>query len=140
MDSIANTFATAQNEPTAAARDLVKKAAGAAKERVTTLHADADKATTAVEQKLVAAVGEVANLARQAQQAAYEDAQAFFAGVDRLVSAKSVGEAAQIYVDFLGGRSDVAMARARAIVGKFVAGAKTAQDAISHDGLFNKAA
>ena len=69
-----------------------KKAAATAKERATTLHDDADKATTAVEQTVVTAVGEVAKLTRQAQQAAYEDAQAFFSGVDQLASAKCLGE------------------------------------------------
>jgi hypothetical protein len=100
-----NTFAAAQYEPIpAAARDFVKKAAATAKERATTFHAGADKATTAVEQTVVTAVGEVAKLTREAQRAAYEDAQAFFSGVDQLASAKCVGEAVQIYVDYMRGR------------------------------------
>ena len=93
---------------------------------------------------MVTAVGEVAKLTRQAQQAAYEDAQAFFSGVDQLVSAKRVGEAVQIYVDYMRNRSDVAMARARAardLFGKLVAsGANTGQKMIANDGPFNKAA
>jgi len=81
MTDTENAFAAAQYEPIpAAARDFVKKAAATAKERATTFHAGADKATTAVEQTVVTAVGEVAKLTRQAQQAAYEDAQAFFLG------------------------------------------------------------
>jgi hypothetical protein len=62
---------------------------------------------------VVTAVGEVAKLTRQAQQAAYEDAQAFFSGVDQLASAKYLGEPVQIYVGYMRNRSDVAMARAR---------------------------
>jgi hypothetical protein len=65
------------------------------------------------EQTVVTAVGEVAKLTRQAQQAAYEDAQAFFSGVDQLASAKYLGEPVQIYVGYMRNRSDVAMARAR---------------------------
>ena len=136
MTDTENGFATAQYEPNpAAARDFVKKAAATAKERATTFHAGADKATTGIEQTLVTAVGEVAKLARQARQAAYEDAQAFFSGVDQLASAKSVGEAIQIYVDYMRNRSDVAMARARTardLFSKLVAsGANTRQKTIA---------
>ena len=57
MTDTENALAAAQYEPiSAAARDFVKKAAATAKERATTLHADADQATTAVEQTVVAAV------------------------------------------------------------------------------------
>jgi hypothetical protein len=145
MTDTKSAFAAAQYEPIPdAARDFVRKAAAAAKERATTFHAGADKATTAVEQTLVTAVGEVAKLTRQAQQAAYEDAQAFFSGVDQLVSAKRVGEAVQIYVDYMRNRSEVAMARGRAardLFSKLVAsGANTGQKTIANDGPFNKAA
>jgi hypothetical protein len=119
----------------AAARDFVKKAADAAKERATTFHANAEKATANVEQTMVNAVGEVAKLARQAQQAAYEDAEAFFSGVGKLAAAESVGEAVQIYVDYFRGRADVATQRTRAAsdyVGKLLAdGAKTVQENVS---------
>jgi hypothetical protein len=145
MTDTENAFATAQNELIpGAARDFVRKAAGAAKERATTLQAGAEKATTAVEEKLVTAVAEVAKLTRQAQQAAYEDAQAFFSSVDQLASAKCAGEAVQIYLDYVRGRSDVAIARARTasdLVGKLVtSGAKTVQQTMASYGLFNKAA
>ena len=145
MTDTKNAFAAAQYEPIpAAARDFVKKAAVTAKERATTFHAGADKATTAVEQTLVTAVGEVAKLTRQAQQAGYEDAQAFFSGVDQLASAKCVGEAVQIYVDYMRNRSDVAMARARTardLFSKLVAsGANTGQEMIANGGWLNEAA
>jgi hypothetical protein len=144
MTDTKNAFAAAQYEPIPAARDFVKKAAATAKERATTLHAGADKATTAVEQALVTAVGEVAKLTRQAQQAAYVDAQAFFSGVDQLASAKCPGEAIQIYVDYMHNRSDVAMARARTardLFGKLVASSANAgQETIANGGWLNEAA
>jgi hypothetical protein len=145
MTDIKNAFAAAQYEPIpAAARDFVKKAAATARERATTFHAGTDKATRAVEQTMVTAVGEVAKLTRQAQQAGYEDAQAFFSGVDQLASAKCLGEAVQIYVDYMRNRSDVAMARARTardLFGKLVAsGASAAQETIANGGWLNEAA
>jgi hypothetical protein len=135
MNDTENTIAT----PTAA-RDFVKKAADAAKERATTFHANAEKATANAEQTLVNAVGEVAKLTRHAQQAAYEDTEAFFSGVSKLAAAESVGEAVQIYVDYLRARSDVAAQRARAAsdyVGKLLAdGAKTVQENVAKAGSF----
>ena len=128
----------------AAAREFVKKANEAAKDRATTLHANVEKATTTVEHTLVKTVGEVARLTRQAQQAVYEDAEAFFSGVDKLSSAKSLGEAFQIYVDYMRGRGDAAMARARAAndyVGKLVAdGAKSVQSNVAEISAFGRKA
>src|SRR6201986_3492450 len=124
----------------AAARDFVKKAAEAAKERANTFHANAEKATANAEQTLVTAVGEVAKLARQAQQAAYEDAEAFFSGVGKLASAESVGEAVQIYADYMRARTDVVAARTRAAtdyVGKlFADGAKSVQENVTKASAF----
>jgi phasin len=124
----------------AAARDFVKKAADAAKERATTFHANAEKATANVEQTLVNAVGEVAKLTRHAQQAAYEDAEAFFSGVGKLAAAQSFGEAVQIYSDYLRARADVATQRTRAAsdyVGKLLAdGAKTVQENVAKANVF----
>ena len=129
------TFAQDEIVAPAAARDFVKKAAEAAKDRATTLHANVEKATTTVEQTLANTVGEVAKLTRQVHQAAYEDAEAFFAGVDKLASAKSLSEAAQIYVDYMRSRGEVALARARAVneyAGKLLAGgAKSVQDTVA---------
>jgi hypothetical protein len=109
--------------------------AEAAKERATTFHANAEKATANVEQTLMNAVGEVAKLARQAQEAAYEDAEAFFSGVSKLPQKASARR-----VNYLRSRSDVATARARAAsdyVGKLVAeGAKTVQENVPKAGAF----
>jgi hypothetical protein len=128
----------------AAARDFVKKAAEAAKERATSLHASVEKATSSVEQTLMNSVGEVAKLTRQAHQVAYEDAEAFLSGVDKLASAKGVVGAVQIYVNYLRERSHVAVARTRAAsdyVGKLLAdGAKTVQDNIAKVDAFSRKA
>jgi hypothetical protein len=147
MTDTENTSAAAQNEPivaTAATREFVKKAAEAAKERATTLHASAQKATNSVEQTIVNTVGVVAKLTRQAHQATYEDAEAFFSGVDQLASAKCLGEAVQIYVDYLQSRTDLAVARTRAAtahVGKLLSdSAKTVQENVATTAVFPRKA
>jgi Phasin protein len=118
-----------------AARDFVKKAAGSAKAGAVTLHGNAEKATADVEKSLVSAVGEFAKLARNAQQAAFEDAEAFFSNVDKIASATTVREAARIYGDYLHDRNTVVLTRVRAAsdyVAKFFTdGAKTAQENIA---------
>ena len=43
-----------------------------------------------------------------------EDAQAFFAGIEKLASAQSLSEAFQIQSDMVRARTDVAVSRARA--------------------------
>jgi hypothetical protein len=149
MTDTENTFTAAeQNERVdslAAARDFVKKAAEAAMERTTSFHAGVEKATASVEQTLVNSVGEVAKLSRQAQQAAaYEDAEAFLSGVNKLASANGIGEAVQIYVEYIRAGSDTAISRARATsdyVGKILAdGAKSLQANISKAGVFTRKA
>jgi hypothetical protein len=65
----------------------------------------------------------------------YQDAEAFFAGIDKLASAKSLSEAAQIQSDLVRARGEVFVSRAKATteyLGKLVAdGAKNAQDNFS---------
>jgi hypothetical protein len=143
MTEIENTMQDVIVTP-AAAREFVKKAAESAKDRATTLHANVEKATTTIEQRLISTVGEVAKLTRQAHQAAYEDAEAFFGGVDKLASAESLGEVFQIYVDYVRSRSDVVMARARAVndyFGKVLAdGAKSVQDNVAEVSAFGRKA
>jgi Phasin protein len=148
MTETANSAATAEQKlgviSPAAAREFVKKATEAARERATSVHANAERATASVEQAVVNSVGEVAKLTRQAQQAAYEDAEAFLAGVDKLASAGCLGEAFQTYVDYLRGRGDVAVSRARATgdyIGKFLTdGSKAVQDNLAKASVFNRKA
>jgi phasin len=116
----------------AGARDFVKKAAGTAKERAAELHTGSEKVTAAIETALAGSVTEVAKVSRNIQQAIYDDAQAFLAGIDKLASATSLNEAVQIQSDMVRARGELFMTRAKAsaeYVGKLVAdGTKTAQD------------
>ena len=115
-----------------AAREFVKKQAETAKERAADLYAGSEKATAAIETAVTGSVSEAAKISRNIQQALYQDAEAFFAGIDKLASAKSLNEAVQIQSDMLRARGEVFVSRAKAsseYLGKLVAdGAKTAQD------------
>ncbi|HTB01755.1 MAG TPA: phasin [Bradyrhizobium sp.] len=118
-----------------AAREFVKKTAGTAKERAADLYAGSEKATDAIETAVAGSVTEAAKISRNVQQALYQDAEAFFAGIDRLASAKSLNEAVQIQSDMLRARGELFVSRAKAsteYLGKLVTeGAKTAQDNFS---------
>ena len=118
-----------------AAREFVKKQTETAKERAATLHAGSEKVTAAIETAVSGSVTEVAKITRNIQDALYQDAEAFFAGIDKLASAKSINEAVQIQSDLLRSRGEVLVSRAKAsteYLGKLVAeGAKTAQDNLS---------
>jgi phasin len=115
-----------------AARDFVKKTAGTAKERAADLHA------------VAGSVSEAAKISRNIQQAIYQDTEAFFAGIDKLASAKSLNEAVQIQSDMVRARGEVFMSRAKSTteyLGKLVAdGAKTAQDNLSKVATYGKTA
>ncbi len=118
-----------------AARDFVKKTANTAKERAADLHAGSEKVTDVIESTVAGSVSEAAKISRTIQQAIYQDAEAFFAGIDKLASAKSLNEAVQIQSDMVRARGEVFMSRAKSTTeyfGKLVAdGAKTAQNNFS---------
>src|SRR5258707_1863719 len=140
---VTDAFKNLQNmEVPEAAREFVKKTAGTAKERAADLHAGWEKVTAAIETAVTGSVSEVAKISRNIQDAIYQDAEAFFAGIDRLASAKSLNEAVQIQSDMLRARGEVFVSRAEAptgYLGKPVAvGAKTAQDNFSK--VYNKTA
>src|SRR4029079_16431220 len=115
-----------------AARDFVKKQAETAKVRAADFHAGSEKVTAAVETAVSGSVTEAAKISRNIQQALYQDAEAFFAGIDKLASAKSLNEAVQIQSDMVRARGEVLMSRAKSTteyLRKLVAdGAKSAQD------------
>ena len=115
-----------------AARDFVKRAATNAKERAADVYAGSEKVTAAIETAAADSVSEAAKISRNIQQAVYEDAEAFFAGLDKLASAKTINEAVQIQSDLARSRGEAFIARAKSSTeyfGKLVAnGAKTAQD------------
>jgi phasin len=140
---VADAFKNLQNlEVPEAAREFVKKTAGTAKERAADLYAGSEKATDAIETAVAGSVSEAVKISRNIQQALYQDAEAFFAGIDKLASAKSLNEAVQIQSDMLRVRGEVLVSRAKAsteYLGKLVAdGAKTAQDNFAK--VYNKTA
>jgi phasin len=114
------------------AREFVRKTASTARERVVDAFADGEKATAAIETAVAGGVSEAAKIGRKLQQAIYQDTEAFFDGIDRLTSAKSLSEAAQIQADLMQARGEAMISRAKATteyVGKLVAdSAKTVQD------------
>ena len=118
-----------------AAREFVKKQAEAAKTRAADAYAGSEKVTNVIETAVAGSVTEAAKISRNIQQAIYQDAEAFFAGIDKLASAKSLSEAAQIQSDLVRARGELFVSRAKATteyLGKLVAdGAKTAQDNFS---------
>ena len=127
-----------------AARDFVKRTAGTAKDRAADLHAGSEKVTAAIETAVSSSVTEAAKVSRNIQQAIYEDAQAFFAGIDKLASAKSINEAVQIQSDLARARGEVFVSRAKSTseyFGKLIAdGAKTAQDNFAKVASYGKTA
>ena len=93
------------------------------------------KKTAAIETAVAGSVTEAAKISRNIQQALYQDAEAFFSGIDRLASAKSLNEAVAIQSEMVRARGEVLVSRAKSTteyLGKLVAeGAKTAQDNLS---------
>ena len=140
LDSVKGAFAPVtealknfQNmEVPEAAREFVKKTANTAKDRAADVYAGSEKVTAAIETSAADSVSEAVKISRTIQQAIYQDFEAFFAGIDKLASAKSLNEAVQIQSDMARARGEVFVSRAKATteyLGKLVAdGAKTAQD------------
>ena len=127
-----------------AARDFVKRTASTAKDRAADIHAGSEKVTAAIETAVAGSVSEAAKISRTIQQAIYQDTEAFFAGIDRLASAKSLTEAVQIQSDMVRARGEVFVSRAKSTteyLGKLVAdGARTAQDNLSKVASYSKTA
>ena len=125
-----------------AAREFVKKTANTAKDRTAEVFAGSERVTAAMENAATESVAEAGKISRNIQHAIYEDAEAFFAGIDKLASAKSINEAVQIQSDLLRARGEVIVSRAKATsdyLGKFVANsAKSAQDSFAK--VYNKTA
>ncbi len=140
---VTEAFTKLQNmEVPEAAREFVKKQTETAKVRAADLHAGSEKVTAAIETAVAGSVTEAAKISRNISDALYQDAEAFFAGIDRLASAKSLNEAVQIQSDMLRARGEVLVSRAKAsteYLGKLVTeGAKTAQDNFAK--VYNKTA
>jgi phasin len=140
---VTDAFKNLQNmEVPEAARDFVKRSANTAKERAADVYAGSEKVTAAIETAVADSVSEAAKISRNIQQALYQDAEAFFAGIDKLASAKSLNEAVQIQSDLARALGEVFISRAKSTteyLGKLVAnGAKTAQDNFTK--VYNKTA
>jgi phasin len=140
---VTEAFKNFQNlEVPEAAREFVKKQAETAKERAADFYAGSEKASEVIESAVTGSVSEAAKIGRNIQQAIYQDAEAFFAGVDRLASAKSINEAVQIQSELLRAHGETLVSRAKAsgeYLGKLVSeGAKTAQDNFTK--VYNKTA
>ena len=143
LDSVKEAFAPVteafknfQNmEVPEAAREFVKKTATTAKDRAADVYAGSEKVTTAIETAVSGSVTEAAKISRNIQQAMYQDAEAFFEGLDKLASAKSVSEAFQIQSELVRARSEAFVTRAKSsteYLSKLAANsAKSAQDNLS---------
>src|ERR1700758_3171621 len=130
---VTEAFKNFQNvEVPEAAREFVKKQAETAKVRAADVYAGSEKVTAAIETAVADSVSEAAKISRNIQHALFKDAEAFFAGIDKLASAKSLNEAVQIQTDLARAQGEVVVSRAKSTteyLGKLVAnGAKTAQD------------
>jgi phasin len=143
LDSVKEAFAPVteafknfQNmEVPEAAREFVKKTATTAKDRAADAFAGSEKVTAAIETAVADSVSEAAKISRNIQQAMYQDAEAFFEGLDKLASAKTVSEAFQIQSELVRARSEAFVTRAKSsseYLSKLAANsAKTAQDNLS---------
>jgi phasin len=143
FEGFKDAFKNIQNlEVPEAAREFVKKSANTAKDRAAEVFAGSERVTAAVENAVTESVTEAGKISRNIQQAIYDDAQAFFAGIDKLASAKSVSEAVEIQSSLLRASGEVFVSRAKATadyVGKLAAnGAKSAQDNFAK--VYNKTA
>ncbi|MGN6286287.1 MAG: phasin family protein [Afipia sp.] len=152
FDAVKNAFAPVTDvlknlnnvEVPEAARDFVKRAVGTAKDRTAEIHDGSAKVTAAIETAVADSVAETAKITRNIQQAFYQDAEALFAGIDKLASAKSLNEAFQIQTELLRTHGEVVASRTRAAteyLGKFAAeSAKTAQDNFAKVASYAKSA
>ena len=133
---VTEAFKNFQNmEVPEAAREFVKKTATTAKDRAADALAGSEKVTAAIETAVADSVSEAAKISRNIQQAMYQDAEAFFEGLDKLASAKTVSEAFQIQSELVRARSEAFVTRAKSsteYLSKLAANsAKTAQDNFS---------
>ncbi|WP_420135874.1 phasin family protein [Rhodopseudomonas sp.] len=140
---VTDAFKSFQNlEVPEATRDFVKRAAGTAKEKAADLHAGSEKLTATLEEAVANSVTEAARITRNIQQAIHHDTQAFFAGIDKLASAKSINEAVQIQSDLVRSHGEVLVSRAKSATEYFsrlaADTAKSAQDNLSK--TFSKSA
>ena len=142
---VTDAFTKLQNlEVPEATREFVKRAAGTAKDKTADFQANSEKVTSAIETAVSNSVSEAVKISRNVQDAFYADVQSFFAGIDKLASAKSFNEAFQLQSELVRAHGEVLAARAKAsseYFGKLVTeGAKTAQDNLAKAASFTQGA
>ena len=127
-----------------ATRDFVKRAAGTASDKAAEIHAGSEKVTSAIETAVSNSVSEASKISRNFQDAIYQDVASFFAGIDKLASAKSLNEAVQIQSDLVRAQGEVLVSRAKSsteYLGTLVAdGARTAQENLAKATSYAKSA
>ena len=127
-----------------ATRDFVKRAAGTAQDKAAAFHAGSEKVTSAVETAVSNSLSEAGKISRNFQDAIYQDVASFFAGIDKLASAKSLNEAVQIQSDLVRAHGEVLVSRAKSsteYLGNLVAdGARTAQENLAKATSYAKSA
>lgn len=112
FEGFKDAFKNIQNlEVPEAAREFVKKTANTAKDRAAEVFAGSERVTAAIENAVTESVTEAGKISRNIQQAIYEDAEAFFSGIDKLASAKSISEAVEIQSGLLRARGGTRLAR-----------------------------
>ncbi|SDR01692.1 hypothetical protein SAMN05519103_00420 [Rhizobiales bacterium GAS113] len=128
----------------AAAREFVQRSANSAKERVASVHAGAHQVTGAVENVVTRAVGGTADISRSLLQAAYANAEATFAAIEKLSAATCLKEASQIYLEFVRDRARAGLDQAKEVAEtvrlKVAEGAKEIQDEVAKVGVTARAA
>ena len=135
---------TFQPDVPEAARDFVKRSTSTAREQAAELRTSAEKVTGAIETAVAGSLGETAKAARAIQQAIHEDTEALLSGFEKLASAKSLTEAAEIQSELVRSRGEAVAARAKSATehaGKlFADGVKTLRDNLSEASQFNRKA
>jgi phasin protein len=100
-----------------AAREFVKRAASAAKERAAHAQVGVEKATAAIERAAASSVVETAKVSRAIQKAVYQEVDAALGGIQKLAAAQSLGDVFQVQSDYFHDRVAATTARAGAIGG-----------------------
>lgn len=96
-----------------AARDFVKLTASSVQDRFADAHVGSEKVTAAFESAATRALAEGTKISRNVQQAFFDDAMAFFAGVSKLATAQTLTDAVKIQSDFLRASAETLLGRTK---------------------------
>jgi phasin len=98
-----------------AAREFIKSAASAAKERAADAQVGVEKVTAAIESAAANSVNEAAKVSRAIQNTVYQEVDAALDGIQKLSTAKSFSEIIHVQSDYFHNRVDAMAARSKAI-------------------------